>query len=370
MSGLFLFGTLLDPELRALVAGGAIDGCDAYLPDHRVRRAAGADFPVLVPHAGSVARGLLIAPDAVAMVRLHFYEEGFGFGPETMQLIVEGVPREVILYRAPDAAASDEDWCLDAWRADRGELTRRAAAESMSYFGRIDGATLRGRVPTIFIRAASGLRAAQHDAPATLRADIHRDRIEVLARERPYADYFAVDEVTLRHPRFDGSASEPVKRAGFVMGDAVTVLPYDPARDLVMLVEQFRAAPFLRGDPRPWALEPIAGRIDPGETPEQAGRREALEEADLSISALHFIGGNYPSPGAVTEYLFCYVGVTDLSKEAEGLGGLEAEGEDIRAHVIPFERLMDLVASGEVETGPTVLSALWLERERAAGRFA
>ena len=63
----------------------------------------------------------------------------------------------------------------------------------------------------------------------------------------------------------------PVTRAAFVSGDAVTVLPYDPLRDRVLVVEQFRAGPQARGDAQAWQMEAIAGRIDPGETPEASG---------------------------------------------------------------------------------------------------
>ena len=54
--------------------------------------------------------------------------------------------------------------------------------------------------------------------------------------------------------------SDEVNRAVFISGDAVTVLPYDPRRDRVLLIEQFRAGPFARGDDQPWLLEAIAGR--------------------------------------------------------------------------------------------------------------
>jgi nudix-type nucleoside diphosphatase (YffH/AdpP family) len=130
------------------------------------------------------------------------------------------------------------------------------------------------------------------------------------------------------------------------------------------LVEQFRYGPFLRGDPNPWSLEPIAGRIDPGESPEAAARREAAEEARLALGRLHLVGRYYPSPGAVTEWLVSYVAEADLPDGSAGLGGLATEAEDIRAHVIPFVRLMELIATGEAANGPLLVSALWLARLR------
>lgn len=155
-----------------------------------------------------------------------------------------------------------------------------------------------------------------------------------------------------------------IRREVFVSGDAVTVLPYDPRRDRVLLVEQFRAGPFGRGDPLPWQLEAIAGRVDPGETPEDAARREALEEAGLVLGPLEMVAEYYPSPGAMTEYIYSYVAITDLPDGVTGVYGSEDEAEDIRGHLLSFEALMAAVARGEVANAPLILTALWLQRER------
>ncbi|MBC7736273.1 MAG: NUDIX hydrolase, partial [Candidatus Saccharibacteria bacterium] len=165
--------------------------------------------------------------------------------------------------------------------------------------------------------------------------------------------------------RFDGRMSEVVTRATFISGDAVTVLPYDPKRDLVLIVEQFRAGPMARGDAQAWQLEPIAGRVDPSETPEAAARREAVEEAGLVLDQLIEVARYYPSPGALSEYLYSYVALVDLPDGVAGVFGVADEAEDIRGHLIPFDRLMALVASGEVQNAPLILTALWLQREKA-----
>ncbi len=131
---------------------------------------------------------------------------------------------------------------------------------------------LRARLAALRVEAASRARAQ-----ASAMADPMAVKVE--GRASGHAGFFALDVVTLRHRRFAGGLSDPLRREVFVSGDAVTVLPYDPIRDRVLLVEQFRAGAYGRGDPRPWQIEAIAGRIDPGETPEAAARREA-EEAD------------------------------------------------------------------------------------------
>ena len=89
-------------------------------------------------------------------------------------------------------------------------------------------------------------RAAQ-TAPATQRRVAVPGDVAVLTRAERFAGFFAVEEQGLRFRRFDGALSDPVNREAFVSGDAVTVLPYDPVRDRVLLIEQFRVGPHLRG---------------------------------------------------------------------------------------------------------------------------
>ncbi len=205
-------------------------------------------------------------------------------------------------------------------------------------------------------------------APASLRRHPVAVDVAVASRSQPYEGFFAVEEQELRHRRFDGSFSAPLHRTAFISGDVVTVLPYDPARDRVLLVEQFRFAPHVRGDANPWKLEAIAGRIDAGEAPEQAARREAREEAGLVLDALVPIGEYYPSPGAFVEYIYSYLAVVDLPDSAAGQFGLVDEAEDIRAHLVSFEHLLQLCQSGEVDNAPLILSALWLSGRRGALR--
>src|SRR5690606_6735551 len=176
--------------------------------------------------------------------------------------------------------------------------------------------------------------------------------------------FFAVEDHRLRHRRFDGSMGETLDRAVFVSCDAAVVLPYDPRRDRVLLVEQFRSGPMARGDRQPWLLETVAGRVDPGETPEEAARREAREEAGLDLGRLLPACGFYPSPAAKSEYLYTFVGLADLPDSRPGSGGVAGEGEDIRTHVVGFARLMELVESGEINNGPLIVLALWLAARR------
>jgi nudix-type nucleoside diphosphatase (YffH/AdpP family) len=185
--------------------------------------------------------------------------------------------------------------------------------------------------------------------------------VEPVSRGFGYARFLAVEDHVLRHRRFDGAMSAPLVRAVLASGDAATVLPFDPARGRVLLVEQVRAGPFARRDPHPWTLEAVAGRCDGMEPPEETARREAREEAGVELGRLERIAGFYPTPGIAAEFITAFIGEADLGADG-GVHGLAAEDEDIRTIVVPLARAFAALASGEVSNAPLLVSLLWLQR--------
>src|SRR5690606_28222894 len=104
------------------------------------------------------------------------------------------------------------------------------------------------------------------------------DDVEILNTETPFRGFFRVDKVTLRHRAYEGGWAAPVAREIFVRGEAAAVLPYDPVRQEILLVEQFRVGA-LGWRASPWCLELIAGIADqPGEAHDDLVRREAGEK--------------------------------------------------------------------------------------------
>lgn len=372
---LFLYGTLLHAPVFRAVAGIDLAGEPAELADHAVLTAVAADgrsleFPLFSAAAGQMARGLLVRPDAAARERLDFYEQVFGYDPAPVVVMTADGPQAAIIYQPRVAQwRGGAPWSLQAWAATHGAHTADVVAEVMALQPVATPEAILQRYGMLSARVASRRRAQAEPAPATLRRAPGPDDVRVRDLRRPYTWFFGVEEADLSFRQFNGGHSATVTRAGFIMADAVTVLPYDPVRDTVMLVEQFRFGPHARGESNAWSLEPIAGRIDPLETPEAAARREAAEEARLTLGTLHPVARYYVSPGAVTEFLASYVGIADLPASAEGVSGLEVEAEDIRAHVISFARLMELVASGEAANAPLLISAQWLalNRDRLRG---
>ncbi|MGL4320602.1 MAG: NUDIX domain-containing protein [Paracoccaceae bacterium] len=364
MTDVFLYGTLCHLPLLQVVLGRDARAVPAQLPGHRVALNPDGASAGLSAAQGSVAEGLLLpglAPEDVA--RLNFYTACMGCTAQTVRVNAGG-PVAAQTYLPTDGPwGQGADWRMADWLAAWGDVVVATARDVMALFGQATPAQVRQRYGLMLVRGASTVRAAG-GGPTTRRHSAGLQDVAVVRRATPYARFFAVEEYDLQFRRFDGTLSPQVNRAVFISGDAVTVLPYDPVRDVVLLIEQFRPGPFARGDAQPWSIEAIAGRIDAGETPEQAARREAVEEAGLTLGAMEFVAGYYPTPGAKAEFLYSYIALTDLPEGVEGVFGVEGEAEDIRGHRLPFAAFEALMASGEVNNAPLLLTGQWLQRER------
>ncbi|BDM20703.1 MULTISPECIES: NUDIX domain-containing protein [Pseudomonas] len=183
--------------------------------------------------------------------------------------------------------------------------------------------------------------------------------VEIVERANCFKGFYKLDKVHLRHELFAGGMSREISRELFVRHDAVCVLPYDPLRDEVVLIEQFRVGALGKVD-NPWLIEMVAGLIDKAtEEPEAVAHREAEEEAGLAISALWPITRYFPSPGGSDEYVHLYLGRC-TSEGAGGLHGLEEESEDIRVRVWSFDDAMQAVRDGQICNAATIISLQWL----------
>ena len=191
---------------------------------------------------------------------------------------------------------------------------------------------------------------------------MQRDDVEILERESCFSGFYKLDRLSLRHRQFAGGMGPVLSRELFVRHDAVCVLPYDPQRDTVVLIEQFRVGAMAKSE-NPWLLELVAGLIDKDEQPEEVALREAIEEADLALTSLWPITQYYPSPGGSDERVHLFIGRCD-SEGAGGVHGLAEEGEDIRVHVWPLEAALDAVKDGRIENAASIIALQWLALNR------
>lgn len=273
--------------------------------------------------------------------------------------------QEAVQRALERAGPEGADYCRRAFAAAGLSLPSppvlaEMIAEVAALRGRFSVEEAAGLLPMARTRAFARVRG-QTEAPGpVLRRPRSPGDAATLSLERPYVGFFALERHAMRHRRFDGGLSPELDRLVFASGDAVTVLPYDPRRDRVLLIEQFRAGPHARKDRLPWCLEAIAGRCEADEDVEMTARREALEEAGLELGRIERILGYYPTPAIAAEHITAFVGEADLGEE-HGLHGLDTEHEDIRAFAVPRAEAMEAISSGEANNAPLALSLLWLE---------
>ncbi len=185
---------------------------------------------------------------------------------------------------------------------------------------------------------------------------------QILNREPVFRGFLKVDRYELKHELFQGGESQPLIRERLEEIGAVSVLLYDPKRDQVVLVEQFRigAVGYLDS---PWLLETIGGLQTNGEAEESVARREALEEADCKIGRLLRICEFMVSPGISVDRIKLYCGEVDASR-AGGVHGLDHEGEDIRVVVMDADEAIGELYGGRANSTSIIMALQWLALHR------
>lgn len=196
------------------------------------------------------------------------------------------------------------------------------------------------------------------------------EKVEIIEKTTPFQGYFRIDRYTLRHRRHDGGWTAPMTREIFERGHAAGVLLYDPVRDEVGLIEQFRPGALAAGW-EPWLIETVAGIIDDGAPPEDVAIREAKEEAGVVISDLVPMCRYLATPGGSSETMVLYCARID-SRDLGGVHGLEEEGEDIRVFAVPADEAIGWVEQGRICNATAIIALQWLalNRQRLSALWA
>lgn len=193
--------------------------------------------------------------------------------------------------------------------------------------------------------------------------DMTNTDVEILEKTICFEGFFRLERYRLRHRLFNGDWSRPLVRELFERGHAAAILPYDPIRDEVILIEQFRVGA-LAAPGGPWLLEIVAGVIEGNETAEEVVKRESMEEADCVITDLIPLYDFLVSPGGTTERVALFCGRVDAA-HAGGIHGAADEGEDIKVHVVTLDAALALVKSGRINSASSIIALQWLALNRS-----
>jgi ADP-ribose pyrophosphatase len=187
--------------------------------------------------------------------------------------------------------------------------------------------------------------------------------VEIAQTTSVAARHLRIDTFRFRHRLFSGEWSGERSYDVLRRGQAVAIVLYDPDRDAVVLVEQFRLPALLAGS-SPWQLEAAAGLIDTDETPEAVAIRETREETGLALIGEPILIQRYlSSSGNSDESVVLFCGRVD-SAAAGGVHGLAAEHEDIRVVVKTLAEIEAMLDAGAIQSGHTLIGLYWLLRHR------
>jgi ADP-ribose pyrophosphatase len=144
-------------------------------------------------------------------------------------------------------------------------------------------------------------------------------------------------------------------------GKVVAVLPVDVAHGEVVLLRQFRLPGHLatgKGD----MVEIVAGRVDEGEAPADAARRECREEIGVAPTALLELFSYLTTPGVTDEEVTVFAAAVDASAVSKRT---ELDGEYIRTLRVRFDAALQALDRNTIRNGPALMALQWLALNRA-----
>ncbi len=194
------------------------------------------------------------------------------------------------------------------------------------------------------------------DALADSAADATVSRPEVIGESYHRLDRFSL---TLRIPD-----REPIDSVRDVLrvGKVTAVLPIDLARGELVLLRQFRLPAHLatgQGE----LTEIVAGHVEAGETPVEAGMRECVEEIGVRPSALYPMLDFIPVPGSSDEHGFMFLGLVDATRIPERAGAAD-EKEATRPMRVPIDTALAALERGLMRNGFLIIALQWLALHR------
>tara|TARA_Y200000002_G_scaffold297511_1_gene252148 strand:+ start:181 stop:762 length:582 start_codon:yes stop_codon:yes gene_type:complete len=180
---------------------------------------------------------------------------------------------------------------------------------------------------------------------------------KVTNKKNLYDGFFKMHEISLKYKKYDGSWSNEIKRELFGGAQVSAVLPFDPIKKKIVLIQQFRPGTISKNTNN-YLNEIVAGIIDPGESPEIAAKRECLEETGYKIKKLTPIQGYFPAPGSSESFYHLFLGEVD-SKNGKKIMGLDKENEDILVESFEINQVKKMMQEGEFINGLTLIAIQW-----------
>ena len=184
-----------------------------------------------------------------------------------------------------------------------------------------------------------------------------KNDINILSKKNLYNGFYKLTELTLKHKKHNGRWSKSIKREIFSGSHVATVLPYDPKKKKIVLINQFRAG-VINQNINPIITEIVAGFISKNEKPVKAAIRECEEETGCKVINIKKMFSYFPSPGSSESYYHLYFAEVD-SFNGIRITGQTDENEDILAKSYPITEVKELLMENNILNGLTLIALQW-----------
>jgi ADP-ribose pyrophosphatase len=190
-------------------------------------------------------------------------------------------------------------------------------------------------------------------------------KYKIINKKNLYSGFFSMNKYEFTHKKHNGEWTDKVEREIFEGVHVSSLLPYDPIKKEIVLIQQFRAGVLSRFD-KDYLYEIVAGIIDEGEQPEETAKRECLEETGCEVKKILPIQSYFPSPGSSESYYHIYLGEINTFK-GERIRGLKNENEDILVKSFKIEDVRKMLKEKKINNGLTLVALQWFFLEHLKG---
>ena len=184
-----------------------------------------------------------------------------------------------------------------------------------------------------------------------------KSKFKIISRKNLYNGFLKMNEFILKYKKFDGNWSDNVKREIFGGAQVSAVLPYDPKKQEIILINQFRPGTISKNKDN-YLDEIVAGIIDKGEDPITTAKRECFEETGCEVKKILPINEYFPAPGSSESYYYLFLGEID-SFDGERIKGLPNENEDILVKSYKVSNVKKKLENNEILNGLTLIALQW-----------
>jgi GDP-mannose pyrophosphatase NudK len=185
------------------------------------------------------------------------------------------------------------------------------------------------------------------------------NNVNIIQTEILSDNWYTLKKITYESVKHDGLVVTQSREA-YDRGNGATILLYNKQSRTVILTRQFRMPTYINGNTDGFLIECCAGLLD-RDNPEDCIKRETEEETGYKVSAVKKVFEAYMSPGSVTEILYFFVAeYTPNMKISEG-GGVHEENENIEVLEIPFQQALQMIKTGEIKDGKTIMLLQYTE---------